>query len=279
MTDHPSFETLDLNLDGGIAHVALNRPDKLNAMNNKFFTDLKACFEHLASLPSLRVVILSGNGKHFTAGLDLMEAASTIGNTAGDPSRVRERLHRHIRWMQSTITAVEACPVPVIAAVHGACLGGGVDLTTACDIRITSADAYFTIQEIEVAIVADLGTLQRIPHLLPLGVIKELAYTGRKMGAEEAKSHGFVNSIHADKEALMSAAFDLAGQMAAKSPTTLVGTKRAINQARDHSVADGLEYVAAWNSGMLLGEDLMKASTAVMAKNTADFKDRYGIDN
>jgi len=274
-----AYETLDVTIKDGVAHVAMNRPEKLNAMNGTFFSEVGKAFGDLDANPDVRAVVLSGNGKHFTAGLDLKESASVLGGAEGDPARVRDKLRRHILWLQDSFNAVDNCRVPVIAAIHGACVGGGIDLIAACDIRLASADAWFSIQEINVAIVADLGTLQRAPYLLPLGILKELAYTGRKMLPDEAHRLGFINHVHADRDATLEAAFRLAQEIAAKSPLAVTGTKAVLNYARDHTVADGLDYVATWNSGMLLGEDLMKAATATLTRQSAEFAPLLASDD
>ncbi|TNE67190.1 MAG: crotonase/enoyl-CoA hydratase family protein [Alphaproteobacteria bacterium] len=268
----PEYETLTLSIEGHIAHVSLNRPDKLNAMNHAMFHEIGAVFRHLDSDTDVRAIVLSANGKHFTAGLDLKESGSVLGDTGGtDPARVREKLRRHILWLQDCFTALEECRAPVIAAIHGACLGAGIDLTSACDIRVATADTWFAIQEINVAIVADVGTLQRAPYLLPNGILRELALTGRKFTVQEADKYGFVNQIAPDRDAAIAAAMALAAQIASKSPLAVAGTKAVLNHARDHTVADGLDYVATWNSGMLLGEDLMKAASAALTRAEVSF--------
>jgi len=167
----------------------------------------------------------------------------------------------------------------VIAAIHGACVGAGVDLIATCDMRLSTEDAFFAIQEINVGIVADVGTLQRAPYLLPFGLLKELAYTGRRMPAAEALQHAFLNRTFVDKESVMTAAFAMAKDIAAKSPLAVAGTKAILNRARDHTVADGLEHVATWNSGMLLGEDLMKAATAALTRQSVTFDDLLESDD
>ncbi|MFC3050380.1 crotonase/enoyl-CoA hydratase family protein [Kordiimonas pumila] len=274
-----TFETLAVSLEGNIAHVALNRPEQLNAMNGDMFREIGEAFRALDAIPSVRAVVLSGNGKLFTAGLDLKESASLLGQAEGDPARVREKLRRHILFWQDCLSTLEECRAPVVACVHGACLGGGIDLITAADMRICTEDAYFTIQEVNVGIVADVGTLQRMPHLLPQGILRELAYTGRKFTSAEADKYGFVNSVHADKEAALAAATALAHAIAAKSPMAVTGTKAIINHSRDHSLRDGLEYVAAWNSGQLLGEDVVKAATAALTRQEVTFADLLAADD
>lgn len=272
------FETLEITQKGTITHVALNRPQVMNAMNKAFFTELHQAFLNISNDHSIRAVVLSGNGKNFSAGLDLKDSGNMIGEQKGDPARVREKFLRHIRFLQQSINVVDSCPVPVIAAVQGACVGAGVDLVSACDIRMAARDAWFAIQEVNVAIVADLGTLQRGSRILPHGLLRELAYTGRKFPAGEAKSHGFINGLMDDKDSLLDASFDLAEEIAAKSPVAVRGTKEVLNHARDHSIKDGLDYVAAWNSGMLLGEDLLKAASAALTGQSVQFADLYDDD-
>lgn len=274
-----NFETLDVSIDGAIAYVALNRPEKLNAMNGTMFREIGDAFRMLDRQHTVRAIILSANGKHFTAGLDLKESGDMLNFGEGDPARIREKLRRHILGLQDCFTAIEDCRAPVIAVTHNLCLGGGIDLIAACDMRIATADTKFAIQEVNVAIVADLGTLQRAPYLLPQGILRELALTGRHFPAEEAGKYGFVNSIESDLEAAMKAAKSMAKQITSKSPLAVSGTKAILNHARDHTIKDGLDYVATWNSGQLLGEDLMKAGAAVLTRQTAEFADLMETDD
>jgi enoyl-CoA hydratase len=268
-----AYETLDVTVDEQIAHVALNRPDSLNAMNSNFFKEIKEVFETLDRNPSVRAIILSGNGKHFTAGLDLKENNAIMDNKDGDPAREREKLRRHIIWLQECFHVIEKANAPVIAAIHGACVGGGIDLIAACDIRVASNDAWFCIQEINVAIVADLGTLQRASTLVPQGILREWALTGRKVSVDETKQYGFINHIESSKDTALVKAFDIAKTISEKSPIAVAGTKKILIHARDHSVLDGLDYVATWNSGMMLGDDLPKAAMATLKKETPFFED------
>lgn len=265
------FETLDVSQNGYVTTVTLNRPDKLNAMNAAMFREIGEAFRWIDTETDTRAVVLAGNGKHFTAGLDLKENGDVLGHSEGDPARIREKLRRHILYLQDCFTAIEECRAPVISATHGACVGAGIDLISACDIRVASEDCWFAIQEINVAIVADVGTLQRMPYLLPNGILRELAYTGRKFTIQEADKYGFANHITADRDSAIAKAKELAELIASKSPLAVSGTKAIINYSRDHTVQDSLDYVATWNSGQLLGEDLMKAATAVMTRQTVDF--------
>lgn len=269
------LSTLDYVTDGAIARVTMNRPQALNTMTKAFWTEVIEVFKAIDADPAIRVVVLASTGKHFTAGLDLGWAAAT-GGAVGDPGRAREAFRRHIKEMQESFSVVDRCRVPVIAVVHGACIGGGVDFVTACDIRIATADSYFTIQEVNIAIVADVGTLQRIPHLLPQGLIRELAYTGRRFPAAEARQYGFVNSVETDHAAALAAADAMAGTIAAKSPLAITGVKHILNHGRDHSIEQGLDYVALWNAAMLQGDDVPNAVRAQIAKQPAAFANLLG---
>lgn len=273
------FETLDVAVGGAVATVTLNRPDQLNAMNGAMFREIGEAFRWIDSETDARAVILAANGKHFTAGLDLKESGAVLGTQEGDPARMREKLRRHILHLQDCFTALEECRAPVIAAIHGACLGGGIDLISACDIRICSTDTWFSIQEINVAIVADVGTLQRAPYLLPNGILRELAYTGRKFAAEEASKYGFVNSICETRDLAIAKATEIATEIASKSPLAVAGTKAVLNHSRDHTIRDGLDYVATWNSGQLLGEDLVKAATAALTRDSVEFAELSESDD
>ncbi len=262
-----------LSIQGGVAHLEMNRGDKANAMSPDFWADLPRLAGELGRDPSVRTVVLSGRGKHFSGGMDLAAFQGILGLTSAEPGRGAEALYELIRRFQAALSSLEELRVPVIAAIQGVCLGGGVDLACACDIRIASAEARFGIEEIEIGMAADVGTLQRLPRLIPPSIVRELAYTGRRFSAEEARSWGFVNAVHDSPEATLAAALDLAREIAAKSPLAITGIKRAVTYARDHSVADSLDQIALWNAGALRPEDLMKAIQARMTKQKADFAD------
>ena len=267
------FTTFDYSVDGHVAHLRLNRPQELNTMNEAFWTELIDGFEAIDADPSVRAVVISSTGRHFSAGLDLKWAGQSLGGQGADPGRAREKFRRHVKEMQRTFTVVDECRVPVIMAVHGGCIGGAVDFATACDIRVGTEDCFFTIQEVNIAIVADVGTLQRIPHLLPQGLIRELAYTGRRWTAQEAERHGFLNRVLPSHEAAVEAALDMAREIATKSPLAITGIKQVLNHGRGRTIEDGLEYVAVWNAAMLQGEDMKKAVMAQMTKASAEFDD------
>jgi enoyl-CoA hydratase len=273
MPDRYESSFFALSIQGGVAHLEMNRGDKANAMSPDFWADLPRLAGELGRDPSVRAVVLSGRGKHFSGGMDLAAFQGILGLTSAEPGRGAEALYELIRRFQAALSSLEELRVPVIAAIQGVCLGGGVDLACACDIRIASAEARFGIEEIEIGMAADVGTLQRLPRLIPPSIMRELAYTGRRFSAEEARSWGFVNAVHDSPEATLAAALDLAREIAAKSPLAITGIKRAVTYARDHSVADSLDQIALWNAGALRPEDLMKAIQARMTKQKADFAD------
>ncbi len=267
------LETLTLGVAEGIATVTLTRGAQLNTMNEAFWTDLPRAFAAIDADLTVRVVVIASTGKHFTAGLDLGWAGETLLGGAADPGRAREAFRRHVHALQETFSCIDRARVPVIACIQGGCIGGGVDLVTACDLRVGTADCFFTVQEINIAIVADVGTLQRIPHLLPQGLVRELAYTGRRFPAAEAARYGFLNRVEADHAAALASAHALAGEIAAKSPLAITGIKAVLNHGRDATIAQGLDYVATWNAGMLQGADLGEAMRAQAAKAAPHFAD------
>jgi enoyl-CoA hydratase/carnithine racemase len=259
-------------LDCGVAHVELAREDKLNAMDGAMFAAIGEAFRTLGGDPSVRCILLSANGRHFTAGLDLEYAGSQFA-PAGDPGRAAESRVRHIGWLQDCFTAAEEARPPVVAAIHGGCIGAGVDLACACDIRIASADAYFQVAEVDLAITADLGTLQRMTRLVPEGLVRELVYSGRRFPAEEALRFGFVNRVEPGREAAIAAGLELARAIAAKSPLAVAGAKASLNYSRGRSVEDGLRHVALWNAATLVTADVQAAVGARLAKAAARYPD------
>ena len=271
---HTTFTTFDYALTGGIAHIRLNRPDALNTLVMDFCQEMVDVFATIAAEPKVRVVVISSTGRHFTAGLDLAAFAGAIApESGGDPGRQGEQFRRTVLEMQETFNVIEACRVPVLAAVQGGCIGGGVDLVSACDMRYCTADAFFCIQEINIGIVADVGTLQRLPHLIPAGLVRELAYTGRRLGAARAASAGLVNDIYPNQETMLEAVLATAAEIAAKSPLAVHGTKEMLNYTRDHTVAEGLDYIALWQAGMFRTADVAEQMAANREKRPARFED------
>jgi enoyl-CoA hydratase len=268
----PSFKTLDLQIEQQVATVCLNRPDKANSMSATMWEEIQSCFEWLDEEPSVRAVVLAGNGKHFCAGLDLAMFGGLHGDSS-EPSRRAEHLRRTILRLQNNLSAIEKCRVPVLAAIHSTCIGGGVDMTCCADMRYATEDAFFSIREIDIGMTADVGTLQRLPNIIPDGVVRELAYTGRDMGAEEAREVGFVNRVFEDRETMLREVTAIARNIAKKSPLAVRGTKEMLLYSRDHSVAQGLNYIATWNSGMLCQADLTAGMQAQMEKKQAVYED------
>ena len=261
-----AYETMCLKIEDGIAHVELTRGSEFNTMNKAFWPEMVKIFGEIENDPLARVVVLSGQGRHFTSGLDLNDFTAGLTTTEGEPARSAEALRRTILNMQETMSVLDRCRLPVLAAIQGACIGGGIDLISACDIRYCTEDAFFCVQETNIGMTADVGTLQRLPHMLPYGILRELTYTGRRMMASEAREWGLVNKIYSDKTALLHGVKEIAQEIASKSPLTTVGNKEMLNYARDHSIQDGLNYVATWNAAMLSRADLGEAFLAKKEK-------------
>ena len=257
-------------IEDGVAHVELARPEKFNAMDKAMFAGIGDTFRALGRDPAVRVILLSGRGKHFTAGLDLEYAASQFPKNA-DPGRALEAQLRHIEWLQDCFSAAEQARVPVIAAIHGGCIGAGVDLAATCDLRVASADAFFQVAEVDVGITADLGTLQRLGYLIPHGLLRELTYTGRRMAAEEAARFGLVNRIEADREAVIATGLALARTIAAKPPLAVAGAKQSLNHSRGRPVEEGLRDVALRNALVMTSTDIGEAIRARLGKTEARF--------
>lgn len=257
-----------------IAQVYFNRPSKANSLHMEAWSEMKTIFTALSKNDRVRVVILAGEGKHFCAGIDL-ELLMSI-NKLKDLScqgKRSEKVREFILTLQQSISAIEQCSKPVLAAIHNGCVGGGVDIATACDMRYCSEDAYFTIKEIDLGMVADLGTLQRLPKIISPGMAAEMAYTGRKVFGPEAKNIGLVNHCYPSKKILMNDVLKIAATIASKSPLSIRGTKDILHYSREHSVEDSLNYMSTWNASMLLSEDLTEAFQAAVDKRLPQFDD------
>jgi len=270
VTEYSAFK---VELTDSIAHVQINRPEKVNAMNAAFWEEIVDIFQWIDDTDAVRAVVISGAGKHFSAGIDLMMLASLAGQMGKDVGRNARFLRSTILRLQASFNAVDKCRKPVLAAVQGYCIGGAIDLISACDMRYCSRDAQFSIKEIDMGMAADVGTLQRLPRIIGDGMMRELAFTGRNVEAEEALRIGLVNRVYDDQAALMEGVFAIAGEIAAKSPIAVAGTKEMLSYMRDHRIDDGLEYIATWNAAMLQSEDLRVAVAAHMSKQKPTFAD------
>lgn len=267
------YSSFTVEIAGHIARLTLSNPQKANALGEDFWTECAEAFQHINDDPDVRVVVVASTGKHFTSGIDLSYLQSLLPPEDADPARAMDKMRRKIKFLQAAFEAIDKCRVPVLAAVQGGCFGAGVDLVTACDIRYVSQDAFFIIQEINIGMVADVGTLQRMPRQIPDGLMRELAYTGRKYLADEAMKTGFVTHVAEDHEALITHVMAIAAEIAANSPLAVSGTKEMLNHTRDHTITDGLDYIASWNAGMLSLNDVMKGAMATLSKSKAEFDD------
>jgi enoyl-CoA hydratase len=273
----PTSEVLGCTIDGGVATVVLDRPEKRNALGTALFRDLPAVMAALDADDDVRCVVLCANGPHFSVGLDL----STLGESgiasegSGSAVAANRSLREGIERMQASVSSLAACRKPVVAAVHGYCLGGGVDLITACDVRLASDDAVFSVRETKMAIVADLGSLQRLPRIVGAGHAAELALTGRDIDAERARSIGLVNDVVAGgADGVRASARQLADEIAQNSPLAVQGTKSVLAANDGRTIDEGLQFVAWWNSLYLRSDDLTEAVTAFFEKRPPKFTGR-----
>ena len=272
----------DLDVDGaGVAHLVLKRGDELNTMTKEFWSELPELVTEADASGDVRVMVISSTGRHFSAGMDLAVFSGEGLGAAGavEPGRRHARLMDLVGVLQETFTCLNKARFPVLAAIQGGCIGGAVDMVTAADCRYATEDAFFCIQEINIGMTADVGTLQRMPKLVPEGIVRELAYTGRRWSAEEAKAAGFVNEVYPDHETLLDAVMNVAGEIASKSPMAVWGTKQTMHYTRDHTVADGLEFIANWNAAMFDTDDMAEAFTASIEKRGAEFPDLWPLSD
>jgi len=261
----------------GIAEVVLNRPNKLNIMDFQFFEEVGKAFNELDSDSNVKVIILWAEGKIFTAGLDLKSAIADITSAQKDSDSTAVKstvFFKRVTELQKSFLAINKCKKPVIAAIHSTCIGGGVDLICWCDIRLASQDANFSIKETQIAIVADLGTLQRIGKLTSKGFAREMAFTGEAVSAERALKFGFINEIYANKDELLKGARAMATKIADNSPLVVQGTKISLEYADEHSTLDGLNQIALWNTSFLMSEDLTEAVASFIEKRKAIFRNK-----
>ena len=277
------YESFNLEIEDNIANIILSRPEKLNSMSRKFWVELPEILEEVNRNSEIRVLIISSTGKHFCAGMDLSAFDNGVANIPKekrpDNARIGEALYRSARELQGYISKLEKIRVPVIAAIHGGCIGGAVDLVTACDIRLATTDAFFCIQEINIGMAADVGTLQRLPRIIPDSKMRELAYTGRRMLADEAKESGLVSDVYNSQEEMVNAAKEMANEIAKKSPIAIYGLKALMNYSRDHTISDSLDFNALWSGAMLSQRDMEEAIKAFVEKREATFGKMADVKN
>jgi enoyl-CoA hydratase len=268
-----NYQTFTLNVEDHVAHLQLNRPEQRNAMNRAFWREFPEAVRSLDIAAETRVLVISSSGKHFSAGMDLdVFAKPDPAMFNGEPGRRAEAIRRLVCQLQDCFNVLEEVRFPVISAVQGGCIGGALDLVCATDMRYCTEDAYFTVKETELGMTADLGTLQRLPQLIPQGIARELAYTARKFISTEALSSGLVNHVYPDQETMLIEVFDIAQRIAAQSPLAVTGSKQMINYARDHSVRDSLNYMATWQAGMFQPTDIMQTFTAKMSGKKPEYE-------
>ena len=277
-----NYESFKYTSEEGVGHLILDKGEDLNKMTMNFWYELPKILDEIDKDASLRVLILSSTGKHFCAGMDLKNFGS-LGNDAEkktnvpDKARIGESLYRVAKELQDMLSKLEKLRIPVLAGIQGGCIGGGLDLVTAADMRFASKDAFFCIQEVNIGMAADIGTLQRLPRIIPEGKVRELAYTGRRMPAEEALEAGLVNKVYESHEEMVSGLKEMAAVIASKSPLAVYGTKAILNFSRDHTIAEGLEYNALWSGAMLPQEDMAEAMMSNMEKRDPEFQDMQEI--
>ncbi|RHZ44784.1 hypothetical protein Glove_709g45 [Diversispora epigaea] len=267
------FQTLKIDFPSPfVIHIELNRPQKSNTFDHILWKELEECFLRVKVDSMVKAVVISGAGKLFSGGIDLAVLSEVIGATGGDIARKILNVRQGLKSYQESISSVEACDKPVIAAINNACIGAGVSLITACDIRYCSQDAFFSVKEVDFGLAADVGTLQRLPKIVGNdSLVRELCFTGRRFTAEEAINFGLVNKVFKNKEETLMEAIKTATIIASKSPIATLGIKHLLNYSRDHSTEESLKYTAIWNGGMLNSEDIIKAIDAFMKKVKPSF--------
>jgi enoyl-CoA hydratase len=265
-----------LSLQDHVAHLVLNRPEAMNTMHPQFWRELDETLSALHREGKARALVISSTGKHFSAGMALETFGGAIAMDDSTPEG-RAAIYDLLTDMQATFSKLETLRIPVIAAIQGGCIGGAVDMVTACCIRYATQDAFFCIQEINIGMVADVGTLQRLPKLVPLGVVKELAYTGRRLPAHKALGYGLVNEVFDTQEAMLAAALQCAREIAAKPPVAIWGSKQVIHYARDHSVDDALKQMGWVQGAIWSNAHVREAVTAMKEKRAGSFPDLAGL--
>ena len=280
---HPAWTCFSVEIADHVAHVRLNRPEAMNALNRAFWNELPAIIRDINDHARARVIVLSSTGKHFTAGMDLSvftDPEAGVGRPSdSDRATAMEAFRYHVHYLQNTFSCLDEARMPVLVAVHGGCVGAGVDMISACDIRYCTADAFFVIQEINIGMTADVGTFPRLCKLIPEGWVREMAYTGRRLPAARAKEIGLVNEVFDTHEALLAHVMETAREIASKPPLAVAGSKVMVNYARDHSIKDALDYIAVWQTGMFSPQHMMESFAARQEKRAPDYPDLHPLRN
>jgi enoyl-CoA hydratase len=269
-----SYSCFNLDIAGGIAHLRFSRPEKFNSFTPDFWRELPAAINDISDNAKARVIVLSAEGKHFTAGMDISVFMSGALDAPAENREVAaEAFSHHVKALQATFSALENARQPVLAAIQGGAVGAGVDLVSACDCRYASADAFFCVQETAIGMTADVGTFPRLTKIIPEGWARQIAYTAERLPAAKAKAIGLVNEVFDTHDALLAGVMEIAGKVAAHSPLAVTGCKRMINYARDHSTADALDYIALWNAAMLRAADIKESYVAKSESRAPVFAD------
>lgn len=271
-----TYKCFQLSIEDHVAHLVLSRPEKRNSMIPEFWDELPQAIRRLDASGVVRAIVISSLGPHFSSGMDLAAFEhGELGIASDENSSVTHgaKFYSGAKKLQASFSVLEQCRVPVIAAVQGGCIGGAVDMVTACDMRYATEDAYFSVYETKIGMTADVGTFPRLAKLVPEGIARELAYTGRSFSASEAQTHGLVNSVCSDQAAMLEKAMEVARQIAANAPLAVYGCKRLINYSRDHSTADTLDYAAIWNASMLQKTEIQEALQAKAESRDPAFAD------
>jgi len=272
-----TYTCFAVDISDNIAHVQMKRPEKFNSMIREFWNELPEIINDINDNARARVIVISSTGKHFCSGMDLAVFTGGSGaderTKAADISRQRHMLRDKVKVLQDSFSCLDNARMPVLMAIQGGCIGGAVDMASACDIRYATTDAFFCIQEIKIGMTADVGTFPRLCHLIPEGWVREMAYTGRRLPAHKAQEIGLVNETYDSQEEMMTAVMATAAEIASNSPLAVAGSKTMINYARDHTIADGLDYIATWQTGMYHPADMMEAFAAKSDKRDGEYEE------
>jgi enoyl-CoA hydratase len=274
-----SSTCFDVKIENRIARIVMNRADAMNSMIRPFWNELPAIVREIDAEAQARVIVISAEGKHFTSGMDVSVFSddSSLGAAKGDRYMVAEAFRHFVMLLQKSFSCLDEARIPVLAAIQGGCVGGGVDMASACDVRYMTEDGFFQIAEINIGMTADVGTFPRLCKLMPEGWVRELAYTGARLSAAKAKEIGLVNEVFPTQAAMLEHVMKIAATIAEKAPLAVAGSKRMINYARDHTIADGLDYIATWNASMLAPPHMMEAFAAKAQKRAAVFPDLHPL--